>query len=36
MAKNIEIQYSSFDEDGAILGSAAYVLYDFFAHRYAY
>ncbi len=36
MKKNIQIRYSSFDEEGALLGGASYVLHDYFANRFEY
>ena len=33
MSKEIQICYSSFDEEGALLGAACYVLHDYFAQR---
>lgn len=36
MNKNIQIEYSKFDEEGALLGGACYVLHDFFNKRFEY
>ena len=36
MRKEIEICYWSYDEEGALLGAACYVLHDFFAQRLQY
>ena len=33
MEKHVDIAYSSYDEEGAILGSASYILDDYFANR---
>jgi hypothetical protein len=36
MSKKLVIQYSTFDDEGALLGGASYVLYDYFANRFQY
>lgn len=34
--KNITVQYTQFDEEGAVRGAACYVIHDYFANRYVY
>lgn len=36
MKKNIVIEYSKFDEEGALLGGASYVIHDYFNNRHEY
>lgn len=36
MNKDIKIEYSEFDEEGALLGAASYVIHDYFNNRFKY
>ena len=36
MKKNIQIEYSKFDEEGTILGAASYIIHDYFSNVFKY